>query len=168
MFLKNLPFARYLLILVILLECVWFFAVWALMFKTQTAAIAGTLLLPVSALLFRLIPPEKRALCAGADLKLLNDLARGAFFATAAFTVMVLFGVCKYLSADFVKNYLFYVLMGQFALHVFAVLIFTALAVLAPRDARKKPVKLAAAIYIISTLMQLIVFPETMLLISNQ
>ena len=57
--------------------------------------------------------------------------------------------------------------MGQFALHVFAVLIFTALAVLAPRDARKKPVKLAAAIYIISTLMQLIVFPETMLLISR-
>ena len=119
------------------------------------------------AFFFRLIPEDKRHLCTEKDLKTLNDLARGAFFATAAFTVMVLLGVCKYLSADFVKNFLFYVLMGQFVLHVFAVLVFTALAVLAPTGARKKPIKLAVGIYAVSTIMQMVVFPEVLLLIGK-
>ena len=167
MFYKNTPFARYMLLITLLLEGVWFFLTWALMFKSSKAWLASTILLPVVALIFHFTPAEKRSLCTGKDLKLLNDLARGAFFATASFTVMILLGICKYLSANLIKNYLFYVLIGQFALHVFAVLTFTALAVLAPPDARKKPIKLAIAIYIVSTLMQLIVFPETMTVIGR-
>ena len=167
MILKNSPFARYMLTVTLLIEAVWFFLTWALMFKFRTAGVACTVILPAVALFFYFTPEEKRSLCAEKDLKLLNDLARGAFFATASFTVMILLGICKYLSVNLVKNYLFYILMAQFALHVFAVLTFTALAVLAPKGARKKPIKLAAAIYIISTLMQIIVFPETMQVITK-
>lgn len=164
---KDLHFARYILMTICILEILWFFLVWVLSFKTQSAAVTGTFLLPALAFFFRLIPEEKRMLCTEKDLKILNDLARGAFFATAAFTVMVLLGVCKYLSADFVKNFLFYVLMGQFVLHVFAVLVFSALAVLAPTGARKKPIKLAVGIYAVSTMMQMVVFPEVMLIINK-
>ena len=164
---KDLHFARYILMMICILEILWFFLVWVLSFKTQSAAVTGTFLLPALAFFFRLIPEEKRMLCTEKDLKILNDLARGAFFATAAFTVRVLLGVCKYLSADFVKNFLFYVLMGQFVLHVFAVLVFSALAVLAPTGARKKPIKLAVGIYAVSTMMQMVVFPEVMLIINK-
>lgn len=164
---KDLHFARYILMMICILEILWFFLVWVLSFKTQSAAVTGTFLLPALAFFFRLIPEEKRMLCTEKDLKILNDLARGAFFATAAFTVMVLLGVCKYLSADFVKNFLFYVLIGQFVLHVFAVLVFSALAVLAPTGARKKPIKLAVGIYAVSTMMQMVVFPEVMLIINK-
>ena len=162
--LRNVHFAKYILITTLLLEFVWFFLVWALMYKTQWAGVVCTLLLPALALLYCRIPAEKRELCTAKDLKLLNDLARGAFFATAAFAVMMLLGVWKYLSADFVKNCLFSVLIAQFALHVFAILLFSVLAVLAPKNARKKPIKLAVAIYVVSTLMQLIVFPETLMI----
>ena len=168
MSIRDLHFARYILMMTCIMETLWFFLVWVLSFKTPSAAITGIFLLPALAFFFRLIPEDKRHLCTEKDLKTLNDLARGAFFATAAFTVMVLLGVCKYLSADFVKNFLFYVLMGQFVLHVFAVLVFTALAVLAPTGARKKPIKLAVGIYAVSTIMQMVVFPETMSLISGQ
>ena len=164
---KDLHFARYILMMICILEILWFFLVWVLSFKTQSAAVTGTFLLPALAFFFRLIPEEKRMLCTEKDLKILNDLARGAFFATAAFTVMVLLGVCKYLSADFVKNFLFYVLIGQFVLHVFAVLVFSALAVLAPTGARKKPIKLAVGIYAVSTMMQMVVFPEVMLIMNK-
>lgn len=167
MILKNSPFARYMLTVTLLLEAVWFFMTWALMFKFRTAGVACTIILPAAALFFCFTPEEKRSLCAEKDLKLLNDLARGAFFATASFTVMILLGICKYLSVNMIKSYLFYILMAQFALHVFAVLTFTALAVLAPKGSRKKPIKLAVAIYLASTLMQLIVFPETMMVISR-
>lgn len=167
MSIRDLHFARYILMMTCIMETLWFFLVWILSFKTPSAAITGTFLLPALAFFFRLIPEDKRHLCTEKDLKTLNDLARGAFFATAAFTVMVLLGVCKYLSADFVKNFLFYVLMGQFVLHVFAVLVFTALAVLAPTGARKKPIKLAVGIYAVSTIMQMVVFPEVLLLIGK-
>ena len=162
---REMRFARYLLTMILLLEGLWFFAVWLVSHKTPYAAAAGTVLLPLASLLCKLIPPEKRALCTGNDLKFLNDLGKGAFFGTAAFAVMMLLGVWKYLSAGFVKNALFYVLIGQFALHVFAILILGTLVVLAPGNARKKPLKLAAAIYIISTLMQMVVFPETLKII---
>ena len=167
MILKNSPFARYMLTVTLLIEAVWFFLTWVLTFKFRTAGVACTVILPAAALFFYFMPKEKRSLCAEKDLKLLNDLARGAFFATASFTVMILLGICKYLSVNLVKNYLFYILMAQFALHVFAVLTFTALAVLAPKGSRKKPIKLAVAIYLASTLMQLIVFPETMQVITK-
>ena len=167
MSIRDLHFARYILMMICILEILWFFLVWVLSFKTQSAAVTGTFLLPALAFFFRLIPEEKRMLCTEKDLKILNDLARGAFFATAAFTVMVLLGVCKYLSADFVKGFLFYVLIGQFVLHVFAVLVFSALAVLAPTGARKKPIKLAVGIYAVSTMMQMVVFPEVMLIINK-
>ena len=167
MFGKNYQFARYMILVTLLIEGVWFFLTWALMFKSRSAGIACTVMLPAAALLFCFTPAEKRAWETEKDLKLLNDLARGAFFATASFTVMILLGICKYLSVNLVKNYLFYILIAQFALHVFAVLTFTALAVLAPGSARKKPLKLAIAIYITSTLMQLIVFPETMMAIAR-
>ena len=120
MSIRDLHFAKYILTMTCIMGALWFFLVWLLSFKTPSAAVTGTFLLPALAFFFRLIPEEKRMLCTEKDLKTLNDLARGAFFATAAFTVMVLLGVCKYLSADFVKNFLFYVLMGQFVLHVFA------------------------------------------------
>ena len=162
---KDLRFARYLLIMLLITEGLWFFAVWAVSHKTPFAAVVGTILLPLASLLCKLIPQEKRAICTGDDLKFLNDLGRGAFFGTAAFTVMILFGVWKYLSPTFVSHVLFYVLIGQFALHVFAILIFGSLVVLAPADSRKKPLKLAVTIYIISTIMQMVVFPETLKII---
>ena len=162
---KEMRFARYLLAMILIIEGLWFFAVWAVSHKTPYAAAVGTVLLPLAALLCNLIPPEKRMICTGNDLKFLNDLGRGAFFGTASFAVMMLLGLWKYLSPAFVKNALFYVLIGQFALHVFAILILGSLVVLAPKDARKKPLKLAVAIYLISTLMQMVVFPETLKII---
>ena len=71
------------------------------------------------------------------------------------------------MSKTFVENALFYLLIGQFALHVFAILILTDLVLLAPADARKKPLKLAVAIYLASTLMQVVVFPETLKIIQQ-
>ena len=167
MFFKENRFARYILTITLITEALWFFLVWILSFKTQLAAVFCTLLLPLASLLCLLMPPEKRSLCTAKDLKLLNDLGRGAFFATAAFTIMMLLGLWKYMSKTFVEYALFYLLIGQFALHVFAILILTDLALLAPKEARKKPLKLAIAIYITSTLMQIIVFPETLKIISQ-
>lgn len=167
MFFKENRFARYMLILTLITEVLWFFLVWILSFKTPLAALICTLLLPLAAFPSLLIPAEKRSLCSSADLKLLNDLGRGAFFATAAFTVMMLLGLWKYMSKTFVENALFYLLIGQFALHVFAILILTDLVLLAPADARKKPLKLAVAIYLASTLMQVVVFPETLKIIQQ-
>lgn len=167
MFFKENRFACYMLTITLITEALWFFLVWVLSFRTPFAGFACTLLLPLAALPSLCIPPEKRSLCTAGDLKLLNDLGRGAFFATAAFTVMMMVGLWKYMSKTFVENALFYLLIGQFALHVFAILILTDLVLLAPKEARKKPLKLAVAIYIISTLMQMVVFPETLKIISQ-
>lgn len=165
---KNCRFARYVISITLLLEGIWFFFVWMWSMKFSSAAVIAAILLPVCSLVFLSVPPEKRAICTEKDLKLLNDMARCAFFIPAAYAVMMLLGAGRYLSDNFIETFLIYILLGQFALHVFAVLIFSALAVLAPREARKKPIRLAAAIYVVSTVMQMIIFPETVMLLSGR
>lgn len=154
------------LAIAVLLEVLWFFVTWLLIEKHSLAGFLMLLALPAAGAVYLLLPAEKRARCTAADLKILNLISRIAFGITALFAAFVLSGMHTRLPESFVMetNALWYALWAQFALHVFAIITFTGLAVLPPKGYRKKPALLLLAIYLASTFMQILVFPAVLMI----
>lgn len=161
---KKYFFTWNFLAIALLTELLWFFLLWILMQYTRNAAVIMTFTLPVAGAVYLFLPQERRDRCTATDLKIIKNIARIAFVCTALFAGLMLTGLWKYLPDEFLKKGLFYLLLAQFALHVFAMIAFTGLALLAPKEHRRKPLQLVLAIYIISTLMQLTVFPATLMI----
>ena len=143
----------------------WFFAVWIASRYVDNAVIYGAFLLPAMALPICVLPQERRAWCTELDLKMLSYTGRGVLGFTAVFAALVLTPLWHILPQDFLDHGLFRMLIGQFALHVFGVILFANIALLAPKDARKKPLRLAFIIYLVSTIMQFMTFSATMTLL---
>jgi hypothetical protein len=147
------------LAIAVLLEVLWFFVTWLLIEKYDLAGFLMTLALPAAGAVYLLLPAEKRERCTAADLKILNLISRIALGITALFAAFVLSGMHLHLPTALLNEPLWYALWLQFALHVFAIITFTGLAVLPPKGYRKKPALLLLAIYLVSTFMQIMVFP---------
>ena len=149
------------LAIAVLLEVLWFFVTltWLFIGKYALAGFLMTLALPAAGAVYLLLPAEKRERCTAADLKILNLISRIAFGITALFGAFVLSGMHLHLPTALLNEPLWYALWVQFALHVFAIITFTGLAVLPPKGYRKKPALLLLAIYLVSTFMQIMVFP---------
>lgn len=164
---KKYFFTWNFLAIALLTELLWFFLLWILMQYTRNAMVIMTFTLPVVGAVYLFLPQERRDRCTAADLKIIKNIARIAFGCTALFAGLMLSGLYKHLPQEFVieQQGLFYLLLAQFALHVFAMISFTGLALLAPKEQRRKPLQLVLAIYIISTLMQLTVFPATLMIL---
>ena len=156
---KKYRFTFNFLAIAVLLEVLWCFVAWLWMPRFFAAGLIMTLALPAVGLVYMLLPEEKRALCTEKDLKVLNLIARIAFGITALFGAFVLSGMHLHLPTALLNEPLWYALWVQFALHVFAIITFTGLAVLPPKGYRKKPALLLLAIYLVSTFMQMMVFP---------
>ena len=156
---KKYRFTFNFLAIAVLLEVLWCFVAWLWMPRFFAAGLIMTLALPAVGLVYMLLPEEKRALCTEKDLKVLNLIARIAFGITALFGAFVLSGMHLHLPDALLDKPLWYALWVQFALHVFAIITFTGLAVLPPKGYRKKPALLLLAIYLVSTFMQMMVFP---------
>ena len=162
---KKYRFTFNFLAIAVLLEVLWFFVTvtWLFIGKYALAGFLMTLALPAVGLVYMLLPEEKRALCTEKDLKVLNLIARIAFGITALFAAFVLSGMHLHLPQSFLDR-LLYVYLAQFLLHVFAIISFTGLAVLPPKGYRKKPALLLLAIYLVSTFMQMMVFPAVVMI----
>lgn len=160
---KKYRFTFNFLAIAVLLEVLWCFVAWLWMPRFFAAGLVMTLALPAVGLVYLLLPEEKRALCTEKDLKVLNLIARIAFGITALSACFVLSGMHLHLPQSFLDR-LLYVYLAQFLLHVFAVISFSGLAVLPPKGYRQKPALLLLGIYLVSTLMQILVFPEVLML----
>ena len=152
------------LAIAVLLEVLWFFVTWLLIEKHSLAGFLMLLALPAAGAVYLLLPAEKRERCTAADLKILNLISRIAFGITALFAAFVLSGMHFHLPDALLDKALWYALWVQFALHVFAIITFTGLAVLPPKGYRKKPALLLLAIYLVSTFMQILVFPAALMI----
>ena len=161
---KKYRFTFNFLAITVLLEVLWCFVVWLWIPRFFLAGLVMTLALPAVGLVYLLLPEEKRALCTEKDLKVLNLIARIAFGITALFAGFVLSGMHHHLPESFLDKGLFYALLVQFLLHIFAIIVFSGLAVLPPKGYRKKPALLLLGIYLVSTLMQILVFPAVLML----
>ena len=161
---KKYRFTFNFLAIAVLLEVLWVFVAWLWMRSFFLAGLIMTLALPAVGLVYFLLPEEKRSLCTAADLKVLNLIARIAFGITALFAGFVLSGMHLHLPEIFLNRGLFYALLVQFLLHIFAIISFSGLAVMPPKGYRKKPALLLLGIYLVSTLMQILVFPAVLIL----
>jgi len=163
---KERRFFWLIMAITVLLTILWFFAVWLVSRSVHNAVIYATVLLPVWALPICCLPPERRALCTELDLKMLNFTGRAALGFTAVFAAMVLTPLWRILPQEFLSGGLFRMMIGQFVLHVFAVILFASIALLAPKGSRKKPLRLALGIHIVCTIMQMMIFSAVITLLS--